>query len=365
MWTGLNLAATLILLAAAGTNAQQKVRKNHTIDQTVPLRTHSIYAPYVDQDLQNRWFSFGGNAYVNTNKHIRVSIATLTINNRRSWRFNLDYPGQTVSSRMAMVPSTLDRVKLRNRNRIQGKRDSKVISLYFLTHRSQISGSSSHLYGDGLAIWLTDTRAELGPVFGSVDKFVGLGVFIDTYANSRHTYAFPRIMAMLGDGKTAYDVGNDGASNELAACSANIRKTDIATKLKLTYFKDEYLNVQLQYKGWDEWTECFTVYDVSLPNTPYLGFTAHTGDISDNHDIISVSTSSAILTDAPINMPTKKSSSSSGFWTFLSFLVKLAGVSLVGVAALAGYRAYARNAKRRGGFGGIGGGMPHWDNKHF
>ncbi|CCO31760.1 L-type lectin-like domain-containing protein C126,08c [Rhizoctonia solani AG-1 IB] len=218
MWTGLNLAATLLLLAAAGTNAQQKARKNHTIEQTVPLRTHSIYAPYVDQDLQNRWFSFGGNAYVNTNKHIRVS------------------------------------------------------------------GSSSHLYGDGFAIWLTDTRAETGPVFGSVDKFVGLGLFIDTYANSRHTYAFPRIMAMLGDGKTIYDVGNDGASNELAACSANIRKTDIATKLKLTYFKNEYLNVQLQYKGWDEWTECFTVYDVSLPNTPYLGFTAHTGDISDNHE---------------------------------------------------------------------------------
>ncbi|KAF8678963.1 Legume-like lectin family, partial [Rhizoctonia solani] len=185
------------------------------------------------------------------------------------------------------------------------------------------------------------------------------------YANSRHTYAFPRIMGMLGDGKTVYDVGNDGASNELAACSANVRKTDIATKLKLTYFKDEYLNVQLHYKGWDEWTECFTVYDVSLPNTPYLGFTAHTGDISDNHDIISVSTSSAILADAPINMPTKKSGSSSGFWTFLSFLVKLAGVSLVGVAALAGYRAYARNAKRRGGFGGLGGGMPQWDNKHF
>jgi hypothetical protein len=33
MWTGLNLAATLLLLAAAGTNAQQKARKNHTIEQ--------------------------------------------------------------------------------------------------------------------------------------------------------------------------------------------------------------------------------------------------------------------------------------------------------------------------------------------
>ncbi|KAL5638202.1 hypothetical protein ACGC1H_005042 [Rhizoctonia solani] len=331
MWAGINLAATLILLAAAGTNAQQKVRKNHTIDQTVPLRTHSIYAPYVDQDLQNRWFSFGGNAYVNTNKHVRLTR---------------DKPSQSgwLWSRLPLTASS-----------------------YEIIIEFKVSGGSSHLYGDGFAIWLTDTRAQPGPVFGSVDNFVGLGVFIDTYANSRHTYAFPRIMAMLGDGKTSYDSGNDGASNELAACSANIRKTEIATKLKLTYFKDEYLNVQLQYKGWDEWTECFTVHDVSLPNSPYLGFTAHTGDVSDNHDIISISTASAILADAPINKPTKHASgSSSAFWSFLSFLVKVAGVALFGVAALAGYRAYARNAKRRGGgFGGLGGGIPHWDNKHF
>jgi hypothetical protein len=32
--------------------------------QTVQLRTHSLYAPYVDQDLQNRWWDFGGDAYV-------------------------------------------------------------------------------------------------------------------------------------------------------------------------------------------------------------------------------------------------------------------------------------------------------------
>ncbi|CAE6489410.1 unnamed protein product [Rhizoctonia solani] len=341
MWTGINLAATLILLAAAGTNAQQKVRKNHTIDQTVPLvstmslagaraeselgseRTLSILPTSIRIYKTGEWFSFGGNAYVNTNKHVRLTR---------------DKPSQSgwLWSRLPLTASSYEII-------IEFKASS-----------------------NGFAMWLTDTRAEPGPVFGSVDNFVGLGIFIDTYANSRHTYAFPRIMGMLGDGKTSYDSGNDGASNELAACSANIRKTEIATKLKLTYFKDEYLNVQIQYKGWDEWTECFTVHDVSLPNTPYLGFTAHTGDVSDNHDIISVATSSAILAEAPINKPTKHASASgSGFWTFLSLLVKIAGVALFGVAALAGYRAYARNAKRRGGtFGGLGG-VPHWDNKHF
>jgi hypothetical protein len=40
-----------------------------------------------------------------------------------------------------------------------------------------------------------------------------------SYANSRHSYAFPRITAMLGDGKTEYDQANDGEANSIGACS--------------------------------------------------------------------------------------------------------------------------------------------------
>lgn len=28
--------------------------------KTVPLRTHSLYQPYLDSDLQSRWFDYGG-----------------------------------------------------------------------------------------------------------------------------------------------------------------------------------------------------------------------------------------------------------------------------------------------------------------
>lgn len=66
----------------------------------------------------------------------------------------------------------------------------------------KISGESTHLFGDGLAVWITKGRAQPGPVFGNVgqlfgpilhmdgelsilglgelDKFEGLGVFLDT-----------------------------------------------------------------------------------------------------------------------------------------------------------------------------------------
>jgi hypothetical protein len=66
----------------------------------------------------------------------------------------------------------------------------------------QISGDQSHLFGDGFVLWLTKTRAQPGPVFGSVgtssllflryistslltptfvDNFEGLAIIVDTY----------------------------------------------------------------------------------------------------------------------------------------------------------------------------------------
>ena len=46
--------------------------------------------------------------------------------------------------------------------------------------------------------------------------------------------------------------------------------------------------MDLQYKGPDEWTECFETEAIKLPQTAYLGFSAETGELSDNHDIINV-----------------------------------------------------------------------------
>jgi hypothetical protein len=43
------------------------------------------------------------------------------------------------------------------------------------------------------------------------------------------------------------------------------------------------LNEIYSFAG-DEWTDCFTVRDISLPQSPYLGFSAMTGDVSDAHE---------------------------------------------------------------------------------
>jgi mannose-binding lectin 2 len=63
---------------------------------------------------------------------------------------------------------------------------SLVVPLFFRrTHVDfasliQINGKGHSLFGDGFAMWLTKDRAQTGPVFGSVDYFTGLAVFLDT-----------------------------------------------------------------------------------------------------------------------------------------------------------------------------------------
>lgn len=134
-----------------------------------------------------------------------------------------------------------------------------VLLVYLTTTHLQITSKSAHLFGDGMAIWLTSRRAEPGPVFGFESKlfvshyprsnlislsfrqiwrtwdiywyvchsktsdvknivFIGLNRF----ANGRHPYGFPRIVGMIGDGNTQYDNGSDGDGQAAGACTVSL-----------------------------------------------------------------------------------------------------------------------------------------------
>ncbi|KAG0270394.1 hypothetical protein DFQ27_007545 [Actinomortierella ambigua] len=224
-------------------------------EATHPLRTHSLYMPFIDQDLQNRWFDFGGDAIINTNKHVRLTS---------------DMPSQT-GFLWSRLPITAPNFNIEFEFKVSGKGDG--------------------LYGDGFAVWLTKERAEMGPVFGNRDKFEGLGIFFDTYANSRQSHSFPYVMAMLGDGKTEYDNDHDGLRNRAGGCEADFRGKEIPTKARITFSREtKVLRLQLHTRAWDSWDDCFVLNNVELPRYPYLGFTSVTGEVHDHHDIISVTT---------------------------------------------------------------------------
>ena len=143
---------------------------------------------------------------------------------------------------------------------------------------------------------------------------------------------------MVGDGNKVYDKSNDGKETELMGCSARgIRGASVPTKAKLTYFQDKSLRLELQYKSEDSWELCFeTSEPPTIPSVAYLGFSAETGELSDNHDIISVSTKNLYDTkgrDSTMNKPgnkgasqgsekySKKKEGSSWSWFFFKVLM--------------------------------------------
>ncbi|KAM0750162.1 hypothetical protein T439DRAFT_302090 [Meredithblackwellia eburnea MCA 4105] len=317
------LAVVLLVLSApaavqakskAKTKEQPAVSLRGTTEKTVPLRTHSLYAPYVDSDLQNRWFDFGGSAIINTNKHVRL---TQDRSSQAGWLW----------SRLALAPNSFE-----------------------VEFEFRVDGKSSTLYGDGFAVWFTKSRAGMGPVFGSTDYWDGLGIFFDTYANSRHSYAFPRIYGIVNDGKKSYDVGKDGQGQEGGSCSLDFRRTDVTAKARITYFKGQFTEVAIHHAKWDEWTTCFTIEGLELPSNPFLGFTAHTGDVHDAHDIISITTSNVVYhPPAPASSkPPSRGVPGLAFFSFLGRLLKwvfLIVLVVVGVMAFRGWKV-KRDLKR-------------------
>ncbi|KAJ5081950.1 hypothetical protein NUU61_010214 [Penicillium alfredii] len=224
--------------------------------KSISLRTHTLSAPYLDSDFQSRWFDFGGDTVIRADKYIRL---TADRPSQQGWLFS-------------RVPLTATNWQ---------------IELEFEIH------GENNLHGDGFALWITKQRATQGPVFGSTDRFEGLGIFFDTYKNNRPGVTFPYVMAMMGDGSTTYDQAHDGKANELAGCSARgLRKASVPTKARLTYFQDKFLELELQYRSEDSWTQCFKVLaedtKIAIPSVAYLGLSAETGELSDNHDIISI-----------------------------------------------------------------------------
>lgn len=134
-----------------------------------------------------------------------------------------------------------------------------------------------------------------------------------------------------------------------------LRNANIPTKARVTYFAEKSLKVELQYKKEDEWTPCFDVPNVKLPGVTYLGFSAETGELSDNHDIIKVETKNLYSPSGAAGTPKdysknaykpnqyKKEGSSGGWgWFFLKFIL----FGLVVVGGYVGFTVLRANRRR-------------------
>lgn len=145
-----------------------------------------------------------------------------------------------------------------------------------------VHGQGTKLYGDGLALWYTESMYPLGPVFGSQDNFKGLGIFFDTYSNVQQGHS-QYISVIFGDGNIGYDHDKDGGDAKLAGCSVDFR----GQKMDVKVVYDQDMLRMYTGKPNEGWEECFVVRRVKLPRGYFFGMSAATGDLADNHDIVS------------------------------------------------------------------------------
>jgi mannose-binding lectin 2 len=52
----------------------------------------------------------------------------------------------------------------------------------------------------------------------------------------------------------------------------------------MTFIKGHGLELQLHITEWDKWVKCFDVPHAVLPENPFVGFSAATGDAHDAHE---------------------------------------------------------------------------------
>lgn len=240
------ICAPLLLLLIASGAAQSP-----NDDSAYMKREHSLVKPYHGAGVGMPYWDYSGSTLI-TSSYIRL---TADLQSKRGSMWN-------------HVPCMV--------------RDWEI-NVQFKVH-----GKGKELFGDGMALWYAKEKLITGPVFGSRDYFSGLAIIMDTYSNHNgpHNHQHPYISAMVNNGSLHYDHDKDGTLTQLAGCEAKFRNVEHDTYLSVRY-QDEVLTVSTNIENRNEWKQCFQVSGVRLPTGYYFGASAETGDLSDNHDILS------------------------------------------------------------------------------
>ncbi|XP_067377571.1 lectin, mannose-binding 2-like b [Channa argus] len=230
----------------------------------------------------------------------------------------------------------------------------------------KISGQGKKNFnGDGLAIWLTRDRMQNGPVFGNMNQFVGLAIVVDTYPNAErsHDRTFPYISVTLGNGTSSYDHDQDGRPTEIGGCTAMVRNTVHETFLLVRYFKNK-LTLMVDVDGKQEWKECAEITGLRLPTGYFFGASSATGDLSDNHDIISIKLYELTVHRTPeeeeeevVTIPrvdnmeqfqvAVEEEGMSGVQFFFTLLFSILGLGVLAVVGLMVYTRWKDNRRKR------------------
>jgi hypothetical protein len=146
----------------------------------------------------------------------------------------------------------------------------------------------SQVGADGFAWWLAKEVNVIGDFFGFRERFNGIGVVIDTYDNDG-SGQHPLVSLFKNDGTKTYAHSHDGGVHhasdmELGHCSYSLRNRKENTIMKITYDGSSIV-IELRLESESDWTPCITAENVFVETGLYMGLTAATGHLADNHDV--------------------------------------------------------------------------------
>mmetsp|Transcript_15519 Transcript_15519/g.27572 ORF Transcript_15519/g.27572 Transcript_15519/m.27572 type:complete len:437 (+) Transcript_15519:220-1530(+) len=162
----------------------------------------------------------------------------------------------------------------------------------------RISGSGKHLFGDGLALWLTKQEKRKtfkeGMILGHTDTFNGIGIMFDTFRNVEQGHVHKDISLLVGNGKEPVSLDQDrpGCESQYRYYEERNDFNVDSMSVARVWLEDGTLSLEVDKFGDDNFVKCFSVSlsDYGLADdwqeNSHFALSASTGALADNHDIL-------------------------------------------------------------------------------
>jgi lectin, mannose-binding 2 len=162
----------------------------------------------------------------------------------------------------------------------------------------RISGQGKNFYGDGLAMWIVQSSYYTeGDLHGFQEKFKGIGIIFDTFKNIETVNVHRDVTVLVNDGEKTWAM----MTEDVQGCNINVRyhaeradfSVEDASKAKVI-INGNNLQLMVDARDTGDWIECVNLKNLPLSSDwlkdAHIGLTATTGQLADNHDVLSLVT---------------------------------------------------------------------------
>merc|ERR1712159_220670 len=123
-----------------------------------------------------------------------------------------------------------------------------------------------------MAFWYTKNLEPPGILYGSNEKFNGLGVLFDSFDDDKASDN-PIIMTWLNNGTKLFHHDTDGLGTRFGGCRAKYRNRKAPVGVKITYTQDS-IKVLLDMRNNGVWERCLVKDNIYLSSGSYFGFSS-------------------------------------------------------------------------------------------